>query len=473
MGDPKGFIKMRRKDAGNRPIKERIYDYGEVEQTLNEADRKLQASRCMDCGIPFCNWGCPVHNNIPEWQDYVYQGDWKKASDSLHATNNFPEFTGRICPAPCEASCVLNIQKEPVTIRENECSIVEKAFELGYILPNPSKKRTEKKVAVIGSGPAGLACADQLSKAGYIVTLFEKDDAIGGLLRYGIPDFKLNKKIIDRRIEVMVAEGLIVKTNTDVGKDIKAEALLKDFNAICICIGSMVPRDLNVEGRDLKGIYFAMEFLKQQNQVVNGIEIDKKDRISAMDKNVLIIGGGDTGSDCIGTSVRHGAKSITQIEIMPMPPKDRKEDNPWPYWPLVLKTSSSHEEGCIRRWTLATKKFIGKNGKLVGVEVVEVKWEKHKDGKFTMKEVPNTIEEIKADLVLLAMGFVHPMHEGLVKDLNLKLDNHGNIQRDEKYKTNVPKVFAAGDAERGASLVVHAIWAGRQAAENINQYLKK
>ncbi len=473
MGNPKGFMDIARKDAGNRPIQERIDDFGEVEQTLNDADRQLQASRCMDCGIPFCQWSCPVSNTMPEWQDAIYRGDWKEAIEVLHSTNNFPEFTGRVCPAPCEKGCVLNINEEPVTIRENECAAIEKAFSLGLVTAQPAKVRTGKKIAVIGSGPAGLACADLLNKWGHTVTLFEKDEAVGGLVRFGIPDFKLNKSIIDRRVEIFKEEGMIIKTNTNVGVDITGKELLKQFDAVCIAIGAMKPRDIQVEGRDLKGVHFAMDFLTQQNRELAGKHFSDEERIHAKDKHILVIGGGDTGSDCVGTSNRHKAKSITQIEIMPKPPVKRVEDNPWPYWPYTLKTSSSHEEGCERMWSLNTKRFIGEKGVLKEVEVVEVKWEKDATGRMQMTEVPNSNKIIKADFVFLAMGFVHPFHEGLCNELGLEYDARGNVKVDANKATSVGKVFAAGDAVRGPSLVVWAITEGRTMAENVHKFLMK
>ncbi len=471
MGNPKGFMTIPRVEAGNRPIYERLEDFTEVEQTLNDADRQQQASRCMDCGIPFCQYSCPVSNNMPEFQDAIYKGDWKDAIDILQSTNNFLEFTGRICPAPCEKGCVLNIHEEPVTIRENECATVEKGFNLGYIKPNPPKKRTGKKIAVIGSGPAGMAAADLLNKWGHTVTLFEKDEAIGGLLRFGIPDFKLSKTVIDRRVDLMVAEGLIVKTNTQVGIDIKGKDILKDFDAVCLAIGAMQPRDLNVPGRELKGIHYAMDFLTQQNRVVRGLQISDEERIFAKDKNVLVIGGGDTGSDCVGTSNRHRAKVVTQIEIMPKPAEKRSTDNPWPYWPYVLKTSTSHEEGCERMWGVATKRFIGENGNVKQVEVIEVKWEKDNNGRMVMMEIPKSEKIINADLVLLAMGFVSPVHEGLLNELGVEYDQRGNIKATDEKSTSLAKVFAAGDAVRGPSLVVHAIAEGRKMATNVHNYL--
>jgi glutamate synthase (NADPH/NADH) small chain len=474
MGHPKGFLNINKKIAGYRPVHERVADFGEVEQTLNTEDRKLQAARCMDCGVPFCHWACPVANKMPEWQDLLYKGKWKEAADSLQSTNDFPEFTGRICPAPCEKACVLNLDNNSVTIRENECAIIEYAFEQGYVVAKPPKKRKGKTVAVIGGGPAGMAAANQLNKKGYTVTLFEKDNAIGGLLRYGIPDFKLNKSVIDRRLDLMAAEGIEMKTNTEVGKDISGAEILKKFDAVCITIGAQAPRDLPAEGRTIPGVHFAMEFLTQQNQLNRGEKLDEKSLISAKDKNVLVIGGGDTGSDCVGTSIRQGAASVTQIEILPQPPEDSNPETPWPYWPNTLRTSSSHREGCERRWSLATKKFIaGKDGKLAGVEVIEVAWEKDAQGKFTMKEVGKA-EVIKAELVTLALGFVSPIHEGLVKELGILTDVRGNVNINPKTRqTSVDKVFAAGDAASGASLVVRAIDSGRVAAEQIDKFLSK
>jgi glutamate synthase (NADPH/NADH) small chain len=409
-------------------------------------------------------------NNMPEWQDAIYRGDWNTAISNLHETNNFPEFTGRVCPAPCEAACTLNIHNEPVTIRENEVAATEKAFKLGYIKPNPPKRRTGKKIAVVGSGPAGMACSDLLNKWGHSVTLYEKDDAVGGLLRYGIPDFKLNKKVIDRRLDILVKEGLNIKTNIHVGHDMKGSELLKEYDAICLTVGAMKPRDLAVEGRELQGIHFAMEFLTQQNRVVKGQKIPDKDRINAKGKNVLVIGGGDTGSDCIGTSARHGAKSILQIEILPKPPEERLPDNPWPFWANILRTSSSHEEGCERRWNIATRRFMGKNGQVTQAEMMEVDWI-NENGKMTMVEKPETIQIIDIDLVLLAMGFLHPAHEGVADEFGLEYDARGNIKVDAKYQTSVPKVFAAGDSMMGASLVVRAINHGRQAAKAIHEFV--
>ena len=473
MGDPKGFMKVPRKDAGYRPVSDRISDYSEVEQTLNEEDRALQASRCMDCGIPFCHWGCPVGSKIPEWQDAIYRGRKDEAYFILHSTNSFPEITGRVCPAPCEKSCVLAIHDEAVTIRENECATVEQAFDAGIVKPNPPKIRTGKKVAVIGSGPAGLSAADLLNRAGHWVTVFEKNDAIGGLLRYGIPDFKLSKSVIDRRLLLFVEEGMIFKPNVNVGVDITKEELLKEFDAVVLAIGAEQPRDLPVEGRDLEGVYFAMDFLMQQNKKVAGKQIPENERILAKDKNVLVIGGGDIGSDCVGISIRQKAKSVTQIEILPKPADKRGENNPWPYWPNVLRTSSSHLEGCERRWSLNTKRFIGENGKLKQVEVVQVEWKRDASGRFLMSEIEGTTEILNVDLALLSMGFTQPVHLGLLDSLGVEYDARGNVKVSAQKQTSVDKIFAAGDAEKGASLVVHAIEAGKVAAKNVDEFLRK
>ncbi len=467
-------MEIGRKESGYRPVQERTGDFGEVEQVLNDDDRKAQASRCMDCGVPFCHWGCTVCSKIPEWQDALYHGNYKEAYELLSSTNAFPEFTGRVCPALCEKSCVLNIHNEPVTIRENEAAIVEKAFELGLVEPRIPEIRTGKKVAVIGSGPAGLSVADMLNQFGHTVTVFEADDAVGGLLRYGIPDFKLNKGVIDRRIKLFESEGINFILNTKVGVDISKDEIMKKYDAVCLAVGAMKPRDLPVEGRDAEGIYFAMQFLKQQNQKVRGIKINESERILATGKNVLVIGGGDTGSDCVGTSVRQKAKSVTQIEIMPKPPTNRSENNPWPYWPNTLRTSSSHLEGCERRWSLATKRILTENGKVTGAEVAQVEWKKGDDGRMAMHEVPGTVEVIKAELILLSMGFLSPEHDGLLNDMKLEYDPRGNVKTyDNVDKTSVDKVFACGDAKSGASLVVHAIASGRKTAEHVDSFLMK
>lgn len=478
MGDPKGFLTIKRKEGGYRPVTERIYDFGEEEQTLNGDDRQLQASRCMDCGVPFCHWACPVGSKIPEWQDALYRGYQEEAYTILNSTNSFPEFTGRVCPALCEKSCVLSVHDEAVTIRENEAAVVETAFDKGLVKPSPPVFRTGKKVAVIGSGPAGLSAADRLNRAGHLVTVFEKNDAAGGLLRYGIPDFKLNKQVIDRRLTLLWEEGIDFKTNVNVGRDLPAEQLLKDFDAVVLALGVEQPRDLPVEGRTLDGIHFALDYLSQNNRKVAGKPISGKE-INAKGKQVLVIGGGDTGSDCVGTAIRQRAASVTQIEILPKPPEKRPADNPWPYQPLVLRTSSSHlirqapfGNGCIRRWGLMTKKFSGGNGNVNGVEVVEVKWTKDDTGRRQMEETGKP-EVIKADLVLLAMGFTQPVHEGLLNALGVEYDFRGNVKTDDQKQTSVPKVFAAGDVTRGAGLVVHAIYEGQQAARFVDDFLKK
>lgn len=471
MGNPKAFLTIHRKEAGYRPVSDRIRDYGEVEQTLNPEDRRLQASRCMECGVPFCHWSCPLGNKQPEWQDRLFKNDIKGAYTLLTATDDFPEFTGRVCPALCEKGCVLNKIHEPVTIRENEAAIVERAFLEGYVKPYVPKHRTGKRVAVIGSGPAGLACANQLNRRGHSVTVFEKNEAIGGLLRFGIPDFKLNKSIIDRRVALMTEEGVEFKPGVEVGKDIAVEDIVSDYDAVCIAIGAEVPRDLKVEGRDLKGVHFALELLQQQNRVNAGREISRDDRISAKGKNVLVIGGGDTGSDCVGTANRQGALSVTQIEIMPKPPEGENPATPWPYWPVVLKTSSSHDEGCNRRWLLDTRRIIGENGKVTEVEVEEVRWEKDKaTGRMNLIHTGN-VERIKAELVLLAMGFTNPVQDGILKQLEVEKDARGNVKVDDKQQSSIDKVFAAGDASTGASLVVRCIASGRKAAEGIHNYL--
>lgn len=459
MGNPKAFMTIPRKEAGYRLLSERIYDHGEVEQTLNREDRKQQASRCMDCGIPFCHWGCPLGNKMPEWQDYISRGNWKRGVEILHETNNFPEFTGRVCPAPCEKSCVLALHDAPVTIRENEASVTEFTFMEGMVLPHPPKYRTGKKIAIIGSGPAGLAAAQQLNRKGHLVTVYEKNNSLGGLLRYGIPNFKLSKHVIDRRLKLLIEEGINFINNTEVGSDITGEQLISEYDAVCIAVGAEQPRDISPEGRDLKGIHFAMEFLSQEIKVQSGERVDIEDRILAKDKHVLVIGGGDTGSDCVGTSVRQGAKSVTQIEIMPKPPVGNNPETPWPaQYPKILKTSSSHEEGCTRRWLLNTISFKGHNGQVHEAMAEEVSWEKDINNKFIM--VSSGIKEtLKADLVLLALGFLHPVQEKLLNELGVN-----EMQSKDT-------VFIAGDATMGASLVVKAIASGRKAAEKIHSFL--
>lgn len=472
MGKFKGFLEYQRRLPATRKPEERIHDYKELYIEEGEGLAREQAARCMDCGVPFCHNGCPVGNNIPDFNDAAYKGDWKLAIEILSYTNNFPEFTGRICPAPCESSCVLGINKPPVAIEYIEKSIAEKAFELGYIKPNPPQTRTGKNVAIIGSGPAGLAAAAQLNKAGHHVTVYEKNNSIGGLLRYGIPDFKLEKWVVERRVEVMRKEGVKFVTNTHVGKDITADELESNFDAILVCTGAEVPRDMPIPGKSLKGVHFAMDFLTQQNKIVADEEVNWDHRISATGKRVVVIGGGDTGSDCVGTSIRQKAKSVTQIELLGQPPLTRTEDNPWPQWPLILRTSSSHEEGCERNWAILTKAFVGDNrGNLMAIRTVKVEWETDQTtGKNILKEVEGTEEEIPCELALLAIGFTGPQQQGVLQDLGVQFDERGNVAA-QKYQTNVDKVFAAGDARRGQSLVVWAISEGREAARKVDIYL--
>lgn len=473
MGNPKAFLNISRKEGGYRPKEERVMDYNEVEMRLNAVERREQASRCMECGVPFCHWSCPLGNRQPEWQDRLYMDDIEGAYALLSMTDDFPEFTGRVCPALCEKGCVLNKQHEAVTVRENELAIVERAFAEGRVKPQPPTQRTGKRVAVIGSGPAGLACANQLNRRGHSVTVFEKNEAPGGLLRFGIPDFKLDKSVIDRRVALMEAEGVEFRCGVNVGRDIKATQLLEDYDAVCLAIGAEEPRDLRVEGRELKGVHFALELLRQQNRVNAGRKFTEKERVTAKGKNVLVIGGGDTGSDCVGTSHRQGAISVTQIEIMPKPPVDDNPDTPWPYWPVVLKTSSSHEEGCDRRWLLDTRRFIPDDkGCVSEVEVEEVEWEKDSsNGRMNLVHTGRK-STIKAELVLLAMGFTNPLAEGLLDQLGVEKDARGNVKVDPlTHATDVDKVFAAGDVASGASLVVRCIAAGRDAAKGIHAYL--
>ena len=454
-----------------RDVKQRLTDYKEVEGAVDDGLTQKQASRCMDCGTPFCHNGCPLGNNIPEFNDAAYQGNWKLAYEILASTNNFPEFTGRICPAPCEASCVLAINKPAVTIEYIEKSIIEKAFELGLVTPKIPGSRTGKKIAVIGSGPAGLAAAAQLNSVGHLVTVFERADEVGGLLRYGIPDFKLDKAVLDRRINLMKEEGIIFKTQANVGVNVTVAALQEEFDAILLCGGSTIPRDLNIPGREMKGIHFAMDFLTQQNRRVKEKKIEEEN-IFAFGRDVIVLGGGDTGSDCVGTSNRHGAKSVTQIEILSRPPEERNDSMPWPHWPAILRTSTSHEEGCDRHWSVVTKEFIGdENRNLKGLKVVEVQWTKAEPGKpMGFKEVPGTEKVLPADLVLLAMGFLHPQKDGMLKQLGVDFDERGNVLC-HNYQTSIENVFSAGDMRRGQSLVVWAISEGREAARAVDEFL--
>ena len=471
MADPKGFLKYTRELPQERIVQERIEDYKEVYEAFPVEKTLQQASRCMDCGIPFCHSACPLGNIIPEFNDAVYRKDWLEAYKILSSTNNFPEFTGRICPAPCEAACVLGINQPAVAIEHIEKSIAEKAFEKGFIRPRPPISRTGKKVAVIGSGPAGLAAAAQLNKAGHSVTVFEKKDRIGGLLRYGIPDFKLEKWVVKRRVELMEAEGIRFRTNANVGLNVEVQELMDTFDALLLCGGSTVARDLNIPGRDLKGIHFAMEFLEQNNRLVAGDKISKKEKITASNKNVFVIGGGDTGSDCVGTANRHKAQSITQIELLSKPPTE-KDISSWPNWPMILRESSSHREGADRQWAILTKAFIGdKNGQLKAIKIVDIEWAKDEiSGRYSFQEKANTTREIACELALLAIGFVHPQWEGMLEQLGVALTDKKNV-KDNNYQTNIEKVFVAGDMRRGQSLVVWALSEGREAAKVIDQYL--
>lgn len=473
MGKITGFLEFTRELPPRRPVAERLNDFKEFVERFSEEKLNEQSARCMDCGTPFCHDGCPVGNLIPEFNDAVYRKNYKEAYEILSSTNNFPEFTGRICPAPCESACVLGINQPAITIEEIEKHIIEIAFENGFVQPNVPAVRTGKKIAVIGSGPAGLAAAAQLNSAGHLVTIFERDDEPGGLLRYGIPDFKLEKWVIERRIKVMKEEGVEIKCNANVGVNISINDLLREYHAIILAGGSTIPRDLEIPGRDLKGIHFAMDFLKQQNKRVAGREVNEEP-ISATGKNVVVIGGGDTGSDCVGTSNRQKALSVTQFELMPMPPKTRTQFMPWPTYPMVLKTSSSHEEGVKRHWAIATKEFIGdENGNLKALKIVDLQWkftEENKPAQFV--EVPGSETEIPCERAFLAMGFVHPQHEGLLQQLDVELDQRGNIKASEKeFHTNISKIFTAGDMRRGQSLVVWAISEGRECARKVDEYL--
>jgi glutamate synthase (NADPH) small chain len=474
MGKITGFIEIERRDRPYTPVPERIKFYKEFIRPLPDEEMAKQGARCMDCGIPFCQTGCPVNNIIPDWNDLVYHGNWREALEVLHSTNNFPEFTGRVCPAPCEAACVLNINDDPVTIKSIEQAIIDKGYAEGWVGPQLPHRKTGRKVAVVGSGPAGMACAQQLARAGHDVTLFEKNDRIGGLLRYGIPDFKMEKHLIDRRVEQMAAEGVVFRTRAQVGSaSLPAQKLLAEFDAIALTGGSEKPRDLPVPGRDLDGIHYAMDFLPLQNKKVAGDKVENQ--IVATGKPVVVIGGGDTGSDCIGTSIRQGAESVVNFELMPQPPDQENKLLTWPYWPLKLRTSSSHEEGAERDFAVATKRFEGSNGKVESLTACHVEWVKDGKGGMKMQEVPGTEFTIPAQLVLLAMGYVHPVHEGLIEQLGVAKDARGNVKAPTdgpgSYATSVPKVFAAGDMRRGQSLVVWAIREGRQCAREVDAFL--
>ena len=470
MGKITGFMEIRRQDPPSLPPSERVGFYREFTLPMTEAEVGRQGARCMDCGIPFCQTGCPVNNIIPDWNDLVYRGYWKEALDSLHSTNNFPEFTGRICPAPCESACVLNINNDAVTIKNIEHTIIDKGWEAGWVTPQIAQHKTGKRVAVIGSGPAGLSAAQQLARAGHGVVLFEKNDRIGGLLRYGIPDFKMEKHLIDRRMVQMQAEGVEFRTGQHVGVTLEASALLADFDAVVLTGGSEQPRDLTVPGRELDGVHFAMSFLPQQNRRNAGDEV--ANQILATGKHVVVIGGGDTGSDCVGTSIRQGAASVTQFELMPRPPEKENKSLVWPNYPMKLRTSSSQEEGCNRDWSVATKAFKGSNGRLEKLQAVRLEWKPDGNGQMAMSEVAGSEFEIKADLVLLAMGYLHPVHAGMLQQLDVSLDARGNVAANtEQYQTSVSKVFAAGDMRRGQSLVVWAIREGRQVARAVDEFL--
>jgi glutamate synthase (NADPH/NADH) small chain len=471
MGKPTGFIEIKRKKHPTRPVEERIHDWREVYLPYPNADLQDQGARCMDCGIPFCHQGCPLGNLIPDWNDLVYHDRWHAAIDRLHATNNFPEFTGRLCPAPCEGACVLEINGDPVTIKAIEVSIIDRAYDEGWVTPQPRPTRTSKTVAVVGSGPAGLAAADQLNRAGHSVTVFEKSDRIGGLLRYGIPEFKMEKRILDRRLAILEAEGVVFRGGVNVGSDVPVDRLRADFDAILLAAGAGQPRDLPVPGRDLKGIQFAMEYLTLQNRRCEGDAIAEEDFITAQGKHVIIIGGGDTGADCLGTTHRQGARSVTQLELMARPPQDRTPDNPWPQWPNIFRVSPAHEEGGERLYAVSTQRFTGDAaGRVRALQAVKVEMVR-RDRTVQFDPIPGAEFEIPADLVLLAMGFVGPERGPLVTDLGVKLTDRGNVWRDERWMTSVPGVFTAGDMQRGQSLIVWAIAEGRSAARGIDQYL--
>jgi glutamate synthase (NADPH/NADH) small chain len=472
MGKPTGFVEFQRELPDRRSVEERVGDWNEVYLPFSDDKLQTQGARCMDCGIPFCHSGCPLGNLIPEWNDMVYREKWDEAIERLHRTNNFPEFTGRLCPAPCEGACVLGINEDPVTIKQIEVSIIEHAFDQGWVVPRQPAAKTGKKVAIVGSGPAGLAAADQLNQAGHSVTVFERDRRIGGLMRYGIPEFKMEKKFLDRRLELMESEGVVFKTGCHVGVNVTASALREEFDALVLAGGARAPRDLPIPGRGLKGVYFAMEYLSVQNKLCEGISVPVEEQINVKGKSVIVIGGGDTGADCLGTAHRQGAASIHQLEILPCPPDERDENvNPWPLYPNILRVSSAHEEGGERIYSISTKQFVGEDGVLKKLDVVDVEMKRSDDGRMSFEDIPGTEREMKADFVFLAMGFLGPERKGMLEELSVELTERGNVQRDEEWMTNVPGVFTAGDMQRGQSLIVWAIAEGRSCARAVDMYL--